>query len=76
MDMVMPFWWSLEMRVKVCCAWHTNECPAGVTRADSRWVVAVCFPAAETGCVMKEHGGLFVCLYIHLARHHMLIVDF
>lgn len=49
MDMVMPFWWSLEMRVKVCCAWHTNERPAGVTRADRRWVVAVCFPAGETG---------------------------
>lgn len=49
MDMVTPFWWSLEMRVRVCWAWHTKECPAGVTRADRRWELAVCFPAGERG---------------------------
>lgn len=47
METVMPFWWSLEIRVRVCCAVHTYERPAGVTRADSRWVLAVCFPAGE-----------------------------
>jgi len=31
-----PFWWSVEMSVRVCCATHTYEWPAGVTRAD-RW---------------------------------------
>lgn len=25
METVMPFWWSLEMRVRVCCAVHTKE---------------------------------------------------
>lgn len=49
MDTVTPFWWSLEMRVRVCCARHTKERPAGVTRAERRCVLAVCFPAGETG---------------------------
>ena len=48
MDSVTPFWWSVEMRVRVCWAVHTYDWPAGVTRAERRCVEAVCFPAAGT----------------------------
>ena len=49
MATVTPFWWSVEMRVRVCWAWQTYERPAGVTSADRWWELAVCFPAVGRG---------------------------
>lgn len=69
METVMTFWWSLEMRVRVCWAVHVYERPAGVTRAEWWRVLAVCFPAAQVHThiyTYTVHMHYLCCIYFKL----------